>query len=174
MFLLNLQRSAAKDHGIRKAAVMVISAFILLVPVLQGITMAGSSAFFATFEACRSCHRAIVLSWQETPHARALKDLIRTGHETVSDCLRCHTTGAGNAEGFLDVEVTPELGGVQCEACHGPGYKHSQDPEKKIPFPRPDIKICRQCHTLEQSLNFEYDTKSLRIHNISEDKRREK
>jgi hypothetical protein len=38
-----------------------------------------------------------------------------------ADCLPCHSTGHGQPGGFVSSRQTPHMGGVQCEACHGPG-----------------------------------------------------
>lgn len=34
-------------------------------------------------------------------------------------CVSCHVTGFGKPGGFVSIEQTPELAGVQCEECHG-------------------------------------------------------
>ena len=35
--------------------------------------------------------------------------------------FRCHVVAYNEDGGYIDMELTPELKDVQCEACHGPG-----------------------------------------------------
>ncbi len=88
------------------------------------------------FGKCRVCHLQQAKSWEETKMAKAF-DLLKPGiradqkkaqrldpqkdytHDPA--CLVCHTTGYGQPGGFVSVEATPQLAGVQCEMCHGPG-----------------------------------------------------
>ncbi|MBO8169691.1 MAG: hypothetical protein H0Z35_10975 [Thermoanaerobacteraceae bacterium] len=70
--------------------------------------------------------------WQE----RAYEDL----------CIGCHTTGYNpETETFADP-------GVTCEACHGPGSLHVENPTKVKPVkiselsPERQIDICGSCH----------------------------
>ncbi|MBN1593401.1 MAG: cytochrome c family protein [Candidatus Coatesbacteria bacterium] len=84
----------------------------------------GNSHYIGPNE-CRTCHLEQYDSWQKTAHARSLNVLIDKGKSNSPDCLRCHTTGFGEASGFGDDEASPLLAAVTCEACHGPGSEHA-------------------------------------------------
>ncbi|MHA2645373.1 MAG: cytochrome c3 family protein [bacterium JZ-2024 1] len=64
-------------------------------------------------------------------------------------CFRCHTTGA-SPEGHLPgMPQTAGWGsfvfpGVQCERCHGMGFRHVNYREK--PVITRDISLCAECH----------------------------
>jgi hypothetical protein len=69
------------------------------------------------------------------------------------DCGTCHTTGystwppashQNDEEGLIG---TWALDGVQCEACHGPGSFHVQDPPNQAMTISRDSSACLQCHT---------------------------
>lgn len=94
---------------------------------------------------CRMCHIPHYDSWAETKMSRAF-DLLKKGvrrsakHKAeIEDidytkeeyCLSCHTTGFGMPGGFVSMEETPHLAGVQCEMCHGPGAIYSKMMLKK-------------------------------------------
>ena len=90
---------------------------------------------------CAKCHEEQAASWLETRMAHSF-DVLRAGakakekemakldpnkdytHEVK--CLRCHTTGYGLVGGFVSIEKTPEMAGVTCEACHGPGGVYAE------------------------------------------------
>lgn len=57
------------------------------------------------------------------------------------DCGRCHTTGfdpEGHQDGLEGIIGTWALPGIQCEACHGPGYEMAVDRS---------AAMCGQCHS---------------------------
>jgi hypothetical protein len=81
----------------------------------------------------------------------------------------CHTTGfertpggdfIAGVDGFETPESTPELGGVGCEACHGPGSRHVEVPGDRAAAwrtgfrPRPGLTTCLQCHDADNSPAF--------------------
>ncbi len=72
------------------------------------------------------------------------------GQRVPYDCGVCHTTGfsrIGHENRLEGIIGTWKFEGVQCEACHGPGQKHSASTLKKdINI---DRHICRQCHGQE-------------------------
>jgi hypothetical protein len=88
------------------------------------------------------CHLKEWKSWSRTRMAKSfgmLKPDVRptakkaAGLDPAKDytkdktCLACHATGLGKPGGFVDFETTPDLAGVGCEVCHGPGGTYLQD-----------------------------------------------
>jgi hypothetical protein len=61
--------------------------------------------------------------------------------------------------GFIDMNVTGHLLGVQCESCHGAGRAHVESTGTKA-LPNKDWpreKICAQCHTQPHSPAFNFE-----------------
>ena len=69
------------------------------------------------------------------------------------DCGSCHTTGytaEGNQDGLPGIDGTWAEDGVGCEACHGPGEQHLNDPFGVKPAG--DAKqSCKLCHVRDNS-----------------------
>jgi hypothetical protein len=123
---------------------------------------------------CEPCHKAIHASWKATPHATALETLERKDYAHDPECVACHVVGwsraaqgpwTRDASSFWTPEKTPALGGVGCEACHGPGGEHVKSPEKKGVFGArrepgrsmwrdPTRRGCETCHDAENSHGF--------------------
>jgi len=122
---------------------------------------------YLSYKACQECHEEIVEGWLKTPHAHAFETLKKQGEEKQQNpgCLKCHVVAMDADGGFIDMELTPELKGVQCESCHGPGMKHSEseDPEDVV-VGSPKAETCRVCHTPGQDKNFDFKKKSLQVH----------
>jgi hypothetical protein len=74
---------------------------------------------------CSACHFKQYMAWKRTKHAKESFEILPAKYRTDASCLPCHTTGFGQPTGFKD-ETTPNLVGVACEACHGPGSKHAE------------------------------------------------
>ncbi|MDX1417861.1 MAG: multiheme c-type cytochrome, partial [Candidatus Promineifilaceae bacterium] len=72
------------------------------------------------------------------------------GEESVSfDCGRCHTTGyasQGHQNGLEGVVGTWNFDGIQCEACHGPGSRHADDPRGVRMVLDRSSQLCGKCH----------------------------
>jgi hypothetical protein len=104
---------------------------------------------------CRRCHIKQWRSWEATAHATAFETLPEEGRSD-STCLKCHATGHGAPTGFTSVDETPDLAGVTCEGCHGPGsdYKDRevmQDLDASIAAGLiiPDEASCVGCHNTD-------------------------
>lgn len=98
-------------------------------------------AEYIGIENCMLCHMPHFESWAETKMSRSF-ELLKPGaraeakqnagldpqHDYSEDpnCLRCHVTGFGRPGGFTSLEETPDMLGVQCEMCHGPGSIYTE------------------------------------------------
>lgn len=107
-----------------------------LVLLSIGLFHGTASAQYVGAKRCRPCHLVQYKSWEQTRMAKAF-DLLKPGvaaetkrahdldpqKDYTADpaCLPCHVTGYGQPGGFVSLEKTPKLAGVQCEVCHGPG-----------------------------------------------------
>lgn len=74
-------------------------------------------------------------------------------------CAECHSTGVDKgydaeadrfATRFEDVDVG-------CQACHGPGLRHAQDPTQPLPA-RSDVEACAPCHARRSAIAARGDT----------------
>jgi hypothetical protein len=106
-----------------------------------GMLRAEDHAYVGTNK-CRKCHIKEYRSWQKTAMATSF-EVLKPGeraeqksahgldpqkdYTTDATCLPCHTTGFGKPGGFVDMKKTPNLAGVGCESCHGPGGTYLED-----------------------------------------------
>jgi len=139
-----------------------------IVSLLLLVSAAGAyseqSASYVGWQKCSPCHSAISDTWQKTRHAKAIESLKKTGQENLPACVKCHVTGYEKDGGFIDHELTPEMAGIQCEACHGPGSNHITDLTAKTIVKEAGASLCRQCHTEGQDPGFDYEAKVKNIH----------
>lgn len=119
---------------------------------------------YVGFKKCKTCHKEIYESWKETTHAKNFQGVLDSTGLKDESCFPCHTVGFGEPGGFVDTTETPDLIGVQCESCHGPGslYKKfsiMKDHEKCVEngLYEQTAEVCTRCHTEEQSPDFNYE-----------------
>jgi len=123
---------------------------------------------------CKACHPKQYDSWEKTRMANSFS-VLRPGEKAEEKrlagldpaadythdaaCLPCHTTGYGLVGGFISIERTPDMAGVTCESCHGPGGSYANavmtldKPEfttaearkSGLVYP-PTEEVCRACH----------------------------
>ena len=140
-------RLVRKAFKLASAGILLGTAALGLIAGLGGRARAADEAAKAAYagaeQNCRMCHSDIYNGWLKTKHARAFRLLENVGKSKDPACLPCHTTGYG-AGGYEDETKTPNLKGVQCEACHGPGSQHNGVKEKIQGSPA--AKVCAKCH----------------------------
>jgi len=112
---------------------------------------------FAGSEACASCHASAYGIWTNSRHPHAFQDLQKKNKAFDPDCLSCHTTGLKYKGGFKSLEITPHLAEVGCEACHGMGSFHIQNPGLHS-MKKPGEETCVTCHDFENSPHFEFSS----------------
>jgi len=152
---------------------------VLLVPLgfLVPSAQSGEHSYMGT-KNCRKCHLKEWKSWADTTMAKAFEQLkpgaaaeakTKAGLDPARDytkdatCLACHTTGYGQPGGFVSLAETPDLAGVGCEMCHGPGGTYTK-PEhmslKNKSYKKADVvavglvdtvgaEQCTVCHNAE-------------------------
>jgi hypothetical protein len=147
-----ISRGARVDIMDRKAILPVcIGAAVLLTAFSIGEEVEPRRAAYVGAKKCKVCHVGIFETWAETRHAKALSVL--EGEEARdARCLECHTTGFGTG-GYAAEGNVLDLGGIQCEACHGPGSLYSfssimMKPElsAKAGLVAVDSLTCVRCH----------------------------
>ena len=91
-------------------------------------------------DACKKCHDSAYTIWKDSGHAHAYQKLVDAKNPSLRqydpECIVCHMAGYGNLTGYVDEKQTPGLKNVDCEACHGPGSLHKEDPKNAAPSGR--------------------------------------
>jgi hypothetical protein len=113
---------------------------------------------------CAQCHAEAAVFWAQTRHAHAYETLVAVKKQYSLDCISCHVTGWQQPGGVCRIDRTavgsPGIAkrgvgrqDVQCEACHGPGSLHADDPS--VPL-RAEVQElwCRRCHEPANSPRF--------------------
>ena len=122
----------------RRSLWCLVAAVVMVVAVVhaQDHTYVGA-------DKCKMCHKVQYTSWQETTHAASLEKAKASTDPAYGEaCLTCHATNA-----------SADFGGVQCEACHGPGSDYKKmsimkDREQAVAngLIIPSQETCNQCH----------------------------
>lgn len=145
---------------------LIVFGFFSIVLIMASVIQGEILGDYLGYTACAPCHTDVASGWQTTPHAKAFETLKTQGEEKQENpgCIQCHVVAYEEDGGFIDMELTPELAGVQCESCHGPGKKHTETMSAEAINRDPGEDVCRKCHTEEQDKNFDYEKKSQLVH----------
>ncbi len=126
----------------------------------------GQAGYVGSY-ACSSCHPAVFRHWGGTRHATAYETLAKAGRAFDPECVICHVVGLNYITGFQSKETSPNLEGVGCEACHGPGSLHTAhthaDRPEGLPLQEGYGKVtpegCKVCHDREHDPLFHFETR---------------
>lgn len=114
------------------------------------------------WQTCAACHIGQTNFWKTTDHFNAYQTLVAADQNFNLSCLPCHVTGdlySARPTQTPLLSLTPDLQQVGCEACHGPGRLHANEPDRFHVNRRPPENICIQCHTNERDDSFGYERK---------------
>lgn len=114
---------------------------------------------------CAQCHASEAEFWAQTRHGHAYQTLVDAKKQFSLDCISCHVTGWQQPGGVCRIDRTavgtPGIGqhgmgrqDVQCEACHGPGSLHADDPLVPLREAVP-ASFCIRCHEPANSPHFD-------------------
>ena len=121
-------------------------------------------AGYTGWSACGRCHEKQAASWRNTRHAYAYNTLMSKQAEADLRCLPCHVTGVKSGKETYALFLPGRMRAVGCEACHGPGQRHTADPAGAPMDAAAARKACSRCHVPEHDgdFNLERDLPLLR------------
>jgi len=119
-----MRRSLSVMFGVGLS--LLVAGSVLLGP-LSAVVQADPPADqqYTGTKRCASCHFEQYMAYKKTGHSKAFETLTAK-YQADANCLKCHTTGFGEASGFKADAADAALAGVGCESCHGPGSKHEE------------------------------------------------
>jgi hypothetical protein len=147
------------------------------------VAVPGVQPKYVGSQRCKSCHSEAYEVWQNSKHAHAYQTLVNAKHPSLrqydGECIVCHVTGFAYKTGFMEEQNTPNLKDVGCEACHGPGSAHRNNPNdpqwQRLMNPwkaKPNEtaaeksirelainKACQRCHDQENDMHWDLDVK---------------
>ncbi|MCM8800886.1 MAG: cytochrome c family protein [Candidatus Omnitrophica bacterium] len=107
---------------------------------------------YVGMDKCKACHPKNYEAYSERKFSKSWQILQMREKTKDPECLKCHTTGFGEPSGFVSEEQTPHLKYKQCEACHGPGSLHANNPgnpeyrKQMAPYKYGEENPCLKCH----------------------------
>ena len=151
--------SKVVDHGATGALVDGALTAIDELPPLAQKPAARDTPYLGT-AACRGCHQEAFSQWNGTGHAKAWHTLSLEKRANDEECFACHVTGAMDPRGpQTPDEVVPQLRGVGCESCHGPGEEHLKGTPTADTMSMPTEETCVACHDgVKDEGRFDYES----------------
>ncbi len=161
-----------------KVVILVLAAVVLFA---AGVSSAQNK--YVGAKKCAMCHDKMAKGnayavWEKSKHAKAFETLkskeadeiakkkgLKTSAAESPECLKCHVSGGGKAEGAVKTE------GVTCEGCHGPASAYLTVHNKKgneakakeagLVLSADNGKLCEKCHNSESPTFKGFDFKKM-------------
>ena len=131
---------------------------------LADVGVARADLTYVGHRACRSCHAKAYDHWKRSGHAKAWKTMVRTRQTANLDCIGCHVTGFERPGGPRRVSDLKPFRNVGCEACHGPGSAHVEEPTVPVDYIEVPERVCAECHRQQADQKpFVYDERLVKI-----------
>jgi hypothetical protein len=137
----------------RKIALLVSVSFIIVMGISIDSFSFGQMAKYVGTDTCKMCHWKQYRSWAKTKMAKTFQDTLNGEQREDPECIVCHSTGYKKPGGFVNVKTTPQMAGVQCEACHGAGSLYYTDgimrnryASMQLGMLEQNEKVCVTCH----------------------------
>jgi hypothetical protein len=124
----------------------------------------GNESGYSGSASCGACHAGQYVKWSSGKHAHATDPLVQRAVEIDASCFGCHASARDQA-GSL-----PQVQGIECERCHGPGAAHAAKPgpgygallkseisnqnSGRLSYLR---GLCSHCHTADVNPHFEFE-----------------
>ncbi len=119
-----------------------------------------SAARYVGDATCLACHAGAHAVHAASRHAHAFATLAAKNYHRDPECLRCHVTGLGAADGYQRRAPSDHAARVACEACHGRGSQHVAERGAGRPASGTLTPVtpatCVRCHDHENSPRFDY------------------
>lgn len=158
----------------RKGHVFGILTAVFALTFLFSVTPSFSKPIkYMGYKKCIGCHERQATDWEDASMSTRVFEILFPGYRTEAkteagldpnknytaeaECLACHATGYGEPGGFISYQKTPDLAGVTCESCHGPGSKYwkimakDRNLYKRMDlimkgYIKPSQNTCDKCH----------------------------
>ena len=154
--LIPMELNLPNDKEVAALAIKYDFSFIAkALPRINNYTPLDSKYLTVSLQVCGDCHENEYESWKENLHTESWKKIDEKSKSKVHNCVGCHVTGYGREEGFININLTKDMGAVTCTECH---YTEKAHLKKKDKATVAKIKeaTCVRCHDTDNDADFNY------------------
>ncbi len=108
---------------------------------------------YAGTKECAECHAEQAAAHAESDHAAVIATYLADDFSGSTGCAGCHVTAPYHRGGWAPEEDDRGMGGIGCEACHGPGADHVASPTPG--YGAVNLARCYDCHLPDRTPGFD-------------------